>query len=84
MKVTFIPIANGILSTVTEGLSKGVEDLELRGNCCIIKIGQNTEKSSGDMRRLSHSERPSANTDVKIFQGVNNNNNKKKNNTPER
>ena len=31
MKVTFIPIVIGALSTVTQGLIKGVEDLEIRG-----------------------------------------------------
>ena len=31
MKVTFIPIIIGALGTVTEGLIKGPEDLEIRG-----------------------------------------------------
>ena len=31
MKVTFIPIVTGALDTVTEGLSKGLEDLQIRG-----------------------------------------------------
>ena len=31
MKVTFIPIVIGALGTVTEGLLKGLEDLEIRG-----------------------------------------------------
>ena len=31
MKVTFIPIVIGALGIVTEGLIKGLEDLEIRG-----------------------------------------------------
>ena len=31
MKVTFIPIVIGALVTVTEGLLKGQEDVEIRG-----------------------------------------------------
>ena len=31
MKVTFIPIVIGALGTVTKGLIKGLEDLEIRG-----------------------------------------------------
>ena len=31
MKVTFMPIVIGALGTVTEGLLKGLEDLEIRG-----------------------------------------------------
>ena len=31
MKVTFIPIVIGALGTVTKGLVKGLEDLEIRG-----------------------------------------------------
>ena len=57
--MTVILIVIGTLSTVTKGLIKGLEDLEVRGrvknhpNYCIIKIGQNSEKSSGDLRRLA-------------------------------
>ena len=47
MKVKFIPIVIGTLGTNTKGLLKGLEDLE------IIEIGQNTEKSPGDLRRLA-------------------------------
>ena len=43
----------------------------------IIENGQNSEKSPGDLRRLAVTrtpvKRPSANTDVKNSQGVNNN-----------
>ena len=59
MKVTFIPIVIGALVTVTEGLLKELEDLEIRGrvetiqNYYSIQNGQNTEKSPGDLRRLA-------------------------------
>ena len=55
MKVTIIPIVIGALGTVTEVLLKGLEDLEIRHhtNYCIIEIGQNTEESPEDVRRLA-------------------------------
>ena len=56
MKVIII----GVLGTVTKELIQGLEDLEIRGrvsrvhsNHNIIEIGQNTEKSPGDLRRLA-------------------------------
>ena len=58
-KVKVIPIVYGALSTITKGLVSGLEDLEIRGrvetipNNSIIKIGQNTKKSPGDLRRLA-------------------------------
>ena len=51
MKVTVIPIVIGALGTVTKGLVKGLEYLEIRErveNYVIVEIGQNTEKSPGD------------------------------------
>ena len=59
MKMTVIPILISALSTVPKGLVKGLENLEknwISGdhpNYNIIKIGQNTEKSPGDLRRLA-------------------------------
>ena len=38
MKVTIIPIVIGALSTVTEGLLKGLEDLGIRGRLETIQI----------------------------------------------
>ena len=64
MKVTFIPIVIGALGTVTEGLIKGLGDLEIRGReeiiqtYSIIQNGQNTEKSPGDFRRLAVTQTP--------------------------
>ena len=57
--MTFIPIVIGALGTVTKGLLKGTEGLghnrssEDHSNYSIIEIGQNTEKSPGDLRSLS-------------------------------
>ena len=54
----------GALGTVTKGLLKVLKDLEIkRGsgdhpNYNIIEIGQNTEKSPGDLRRLAVSQTP--------------------------
>ena len=38
MKVMFTPIIIGALGTVTEGLLKGLKDLEVRGQVEIIQI----------------------------------------------
>ena len=72
MKVRFIPIVIGALGTVTKGLGKrtwGLENKRISGdhqNYCIIQIGQNTEKSPGDLKRraVTVSEWSSANADV--------------------
>ena len=58
MKVTIIPTVIGALGTVTKGLAQRLEDLknEAGGDCpnyIIVEIGQNTEKSPGDFRRLA-------------------------------
>ena len=64
MKVTMIPIVSSDLSTVTKALLQGQENLELGGrfddhpNYSIIEIGQNTEKSLGDLRRLAVTQTP--------------------------
>ena len=50
---------------------------------CIINIGQNTEKSPGDRRRLAVTQTPVRNYQLmvawKILKGVNNNNNNNNN-----
>ena len=60
MKVTIIPIVISAFCTVTKGLLKGPEDLEVgdhpKNN--IIENGQNTEKSPGDLRRLAVTQTP--------------------------
>ena len=54
----------GAFSTVTKGLLKGLEDLEVwrpsgdHPNNTIIENGQNTEKSPGDLRRLALTQTP--------------------------
>ena len=58
MLVTIIPIVICAFGTVTKGLLKGLEDLEVEGwvktiQTTIIENGQNTETSYGDLRRLS-------------------------------
>ena len=59
MTMTIIPIVIGVLGTVTKRLKKGTEGLGGKRtsgdhpNYCIIKIGQNTEISPGDLRRLA-------------------------------
>ena len=64
MKVTVIPRVISALSTVTKELVQGLEDLKIRGRVetiqtkSIIEIGQNTEKSPGDLRRLAVTQTP--------------------------
>ena len=59
MKVMIIPIVIGAFGTVTKGLLKGLEDLEVGGrvktnpNYSIIENGWNTEKNPGDFRKLA-------------------------------
>ena len=56
IKVTVIPVVVATLGTITEGLVKRQEDLEIRGRVetiqTMIKIGQNT-KSQGNLKRLA-------------------------------
>ena len=64
MKVTIVPIAIGAFDTITKGLLKRLEDLEVGGrvetiqNYYIIENGQNTEKSPGDLRRFAVTQTP--------------------------
>ena len=64
MKVTFIPIVIGALGTVTKGQIKefwGHGNKRANGdhpNYCIIEIGQNIEKSPGDLRRHAVNKTP--------------------------
>ena len=57
MKVTLVPIVIGAFGTITKGLLKGLEDLEVGGRVENIQMtaenGQNTEKSPGDLWRLA-------------------------------
>ena len=64
MKMTVILIVICSLSTVTKGLVKGTEGLRNirtsgdHPNDIVIEIGQNTEKSPGDLRRLAVTQTP--------------------------
>ena len=63
MKVTVIPIIVGSLGTVKRGLVKrtaGLRNKRSGGNLnySIVEISQNTEKSSGDLRRLVVTQTP--------------------------
>ena len=82
MKVTIVPIVIGALGTVTKGLLKGLEDLEVGGR---VETIQTTAllRTARILRRVletcchsNSSEKLSANTDVKNSRGVNNNNNR--------
>ena len=59
MQVIIIPIVIGAFGTVTKGLLKGLEDLEVAGrvgdhpNDSIVENCQNTKKSPGYLRRLT-------------------------------
>ena len=60
MKVTVIPMVNGTPGTVTKGLVQRLEDIDIRGHLkySIVKIGQNTKRSPGDLRRLDVRQTP--------------------------
>ena len=66
MKMTIITIVIGALGTVTQELIHGLKDLEIRGrlktisivDIGIIEIGQNTEKSPGELMRLVVTQTP--------------------------
>ena len=62
--MSIIPIVIGTFGTVTKGLLKGLEDLEVSGRVETIQTtalsenGQNTEISPGDLRRLAVTQNP--------------------------
>ena len=64
MKVTIVPIVIGVFGTITKGLLKGLEDLEVGRrvetiqNDSIVENGQNPETSPGDLRRLAVTQTP--------------------------
>ena len=65
MKVTIVSIVIGALGTVTKGILKGLEDLEVGGRVetilavlSIAEDGQNTETSPGNLRRLAVTQTP--------------------------
>ena len=83
MKVTIIPIVVGAFGTVIKGLLKGLVDLEVGGRVETIpmtallrtaRILRRVLETWGDLLSLKLQWEPSAETDVKNSQGVNNNN----------
>ena len=85
MKVTIIPIVIGAFCTVTKGLLKGLEDLEVgdHPNNRTIEDGDNTEKSPWYLRRLAVTHSPVKDHQLTLMwktlmNNNNNNNNKKK------
>ena len=82
--MTIVPIVIDSLGTITKGLLKGLEDLEVGGRVETIqmiallrtaRILRRVLESWGDLLSLKLQWKPSANTDVKNSKGVNNNNN---------
>ena len=71
MKVIIIPIGNGAFVTVTKGLLKGLEDLEVGGRVETIQtttLLRTTRILKGVQETCCHSdssEKPSVNADVK-------------------
>ena len=88
MKVTFIPIVISALGTVTEGLIKGLEDLEIRGRAETIqtttllrtaRILKRDLEAWGDLLSLKLQWKTiSIGKCEKLSRNNNNNNNKKK------
>ena len=64
MKVMMIPIFIGAYGTVTEGLLKGLANLEVGGqvetiqNTALLRKEQNNAKSPGDLRTLAITQTP--------------------------
>ena len=90
MRVTIVPIVIGAFGTVTKGLLKGLEDLEVGGRVETIQhywqrpeYGEESWRLEETCCHSNSSQKPSANTDVKNFQRLNNNNNNNNNNNPE-
>ena len=57
MNVTIVPIVIGAFGTITKGLLKDLEDLEV-GERIETENGQNPETSPGDLRRLAVTQTP--------------------------
>ena len=72
MKVTVMPIVVGALGTIPIGFAKGTRRLgnlwtsRDHSSYSIIKIGQNTKKSPGDLRRLDVTQTPVRNHQLTI------------------
>ena len=81
--MTIVPIVIGAFGTITKGLLKGLEDLEVGGqvetiqNDCITEYWEESWRLEETCCHSNSSKSPSANADVKNSKGVNNNNNNK-------
>ena len=69
MKVTIVPIVIGALGTITKGLLKSLEDLEVGDypNDSIVEISQNPETSPGDLRRIAVPQTPVKNHQLTLM-----------------
>ena len=71
--MTIIPIVVDAFGIVTKRLLKGLEDLEVGGrvetitNYIIVENGQNTDKSPGDLRRLTVTQTPVKDHQLKLM-----------------
>ena len=68
-----LTIVIGAFGTVTKGLLKGLEDLEVGGRVeaiqttVLLKTGQNTEKSPGEFWRLAVTQTPVKNHQLMLM-----------------
>ena len=64
MRVTVIPFVNGKLETVSKGLERELEDLDIGGSAktiqttALLRSARNIEKDPGDWRRLVINQTP--------------------------
>ena len=64
MQVTIIPVVIGTFGTVTKGLLRGLDDLKVGGRVetiqttTLLRTGQSTEKSAGDLMWLALTQTP--------------------------
>ena len=86
MKMTIMPILISAICTVTKELSKGLEDLKIRGGVGTIQT-TTLLRTARILRSVPYTpggllsrERPSTETNVKNSLGINNNNNNSNNN----
>ena len=79
MKVTIVPIVIGALGTITNGLLKSLEDLEVGGRLetiqttALLRTARIWRRVLETCCHSNSSAKPSANTDMKNSRGVNNN-----------
>ena len=72
MKVTIVPMVMGTFGTITKGLLKGLEEMEVGGrgetpNDSIAENNQNPETSPGDLRRFAVTRTPVKNHQLTLM-----------------